>query len=69
MPGKEEVKSPSVMKKYEKIRGAQRKDICDCCEGTMLLDVATYVIVSSLVLCCYLAFVALTFIVLCCYRY
>jgi hypothetical protein len=34
MPGKEEAKSPSVMKKYKKIRWAQRKDICDC-EWTM----------------------------------
>jgi hypothetical protein len=34
MPGKEKAKKPSVMKKYEKIRRAQRKDICDC-EGTM----------------------------------
>jgi hypothetical protein len=34
MPGKEEAESPSVMKKYKKIRQAQRKDICDY-EGTM----------------------------------
>jgi hypothetical protein len=34
MPGKEEAKLPFMMKKYEKIGWAQRKDICDC-EGTM----------------------------------
>jgi hypothetical protein len=34
MRGKEEVKSPFMMKKYEKIPLAQRKDICDC-EWTM----------------------------------
>jgi hypothetical protein len=34
MPGKEEAKLTSVMKKYKKIRQAQRKDICDY-EGTM----------------------------------
>jgi hypothetical protein len=34
MPGKEEAKSPFVMKKYEKTQRAQRRGICDC-EGTM----------------------------------
>jgi hypothetical protein len=34
IPGKEEAKPPSVMKKCKKIWWAQRKDICDC-EGTM----------------------------------
>jgi hypothetical protein len=29
MRGKEEAKSPSVMKKYKNIRWAQRKDMCD----------------------------------------
>jgi hypothetical protein len=35
MLGKEEAKPPSVMKKYKKIRCAQRKDIYDCEAGTM----------------------------------